>query len=395
MDVWLTELLKGLGMMFTLPFLYIAIGMFLLISSKRIKKERATFGTTVFDRFSECKSTWGVALGGGVILSLIAVGAGIVISYSLLIFISAILLLVSVRGRLRWYSSVYTLGGAYLLLLVLPYLPENLSTYTWIQTLKGTPLTLIAVLLAVLLFTESILILRTSTPHTFPERLKGARGMWVGQHRSRKMTIVPFFALLPGGGIEPITSWWPMISLGGETYGFILIPFVMGWEWKVRAQSPVLAAKIIGRHTFFLSLIIIGLAIGSFFVYFLSLAAVIIGLLGREAILLVHRMRENKAPFFSSTMRGIRILGIIPGSPADQMGLVPGELIERVNAIPVSTELQFYEALQNSGAFTKIEVRDEWGEIRHVQRAMYEGEHYELGLVFVEPPAREASIGLF
>ncbi|WP_394218449.1 PDZ domain-containing protein [Halobacillus trueperi] len=395
LDVWLMEFAKGIGMMFTLPFLYIALAMIFIVSGKRVKEERAAFGTRIFDRFTEWKGTWGTSLISGLLLSMMAVAGGMVFSYPLLLLIAGILLIVSLTGKLSWYSSAYTLGLSYLVLLVIPYLPESVQRYDWVGTLQETPLHTLAVLMAVLLLTESILMLRTSTAHTYPERLKGTRGMWIGQHRSRRMTIVPFLALFPAGMIEPFAPWWPMISLGGDPYGLILIPFVMGWEWKARGQSPIVAAKTMGRHIFLLSIVILGLAVGSFFIGVLSLAAVMIGFVGREFIFVLHRMREEKAPFFSSTKKGIRILGVIPGSPADQMGLTPGEVIERVNAIPVRRENQFYEALQNSGAFTKMEVRDEWGENRYVQRAMYEGEHYELGLVFVEPATHEESVGFF
>ncbi|MBX0357515.1 PDZ domain-containing protein [Halobacillus sp. Nhm2S1] len=395
MDVWLMEFAKGIGMMFTLPFLYIALAMIFYVSGKRIKQERATFGTRIFDRFSEWKGTWGTALLSGFILSAMAVGGGMVVSYPLLILLSGVFLIVSLTGRLSWYSSAYTLGLSYLVLLVIPYLPQSVQGYQWVATLQETPLHTLAVVMAVLLMTESILMLRTTASHTYPERLKGTRGMWIGQHRSRRMTFVPFLALLPGGMIEAFAPWWPLISLGGDTYGLILIPFVIGWEWKARGQSPVRAAKTMGRHVFLLAILVLGLAVASFFISVLSLAAVMVGLVGREFIFVLHRMREEKTPFFSSAQKGIRILGVIPGSPADQMELMPGEVIERVNAIPVRTENQFYEALQNSGAFTKMEVRDEAGENRYVQRAMYEGEHYELGLVFVEPATHEASVGFF
>ncbi|GEN54412.1 PDZ domain-containing protein [Halobacillus faecis] len=395
MDVWLMEFAKGIGMMFTLPLLYIALAMIFIVSGKRIKQERATFGTRIFDRFSEWKGTWGTALLSGFILSAMAVGGGMVVSYPLLLLLSGVFLVVSLTGRLSWYSSAYTLGLSYLVLLVIPYLPPSVQGYEWVATLQETPLHTLAVVMAVLLMTESILMLRTTASHTYPERLKGTRGMWIGQHRSRRMTFVPFLALLPGGMIDAFAPWWPMISLGGDPYGLILIPFVIGWEWKARGQSPVRAAKTMGRHVFLLAIFVLGLAVGSFFIGVLSLAAVMVGLVGREFIFVLHRMREEKTPFFSSAQKGIRILGVIPGSPADQMELMPGEVIERVNAIPVRTENQFYEALQNSGAFTKMEVRDESGENRYVQRAMYEGEHYELGLVFVEPATHEASVGFF
>lgn len=395
MDVWILELVKGLGRMFTQPFLYIALIMVSVISNRRIKQERKDFGVRIFDWFSVWKGTWSTGLIAGLILSIFSIAGGLAVTMPLLLLYAAVTLMLSLPLKLSWYSPAYIIGISYFVILGLPFLPESYQEQSWVVTLQQTPLTTLAVMLSVLLFVEAISLLRTSPNQTFPERIKGRRGMWIGQHRGRKMAIVPFIALLPAGSIEPFAPWWPLLSFGGESFGLILIPFLTGWEWVARGQSPENAAKTMGRHTFLMALVVLGLSIGSFFVSILSLVAIVISLLGREFIHLLHRMREEQRPFFSSNHQGLRILGVIPGSPASKMGLIPGELIERVNAVPVRSEHQFYEALQINGGFNKIEVRDEWGENRYVQRALYEGEHYELGLVFVEPPVHEKSVGFF
>ncbi|WLR49271.1 hypothetical protein LC065_09040 [Halobacillus litoralis] len=136
MDVWLMEFAKGLGMMFSLPFLYITLAMIFIVSGKRVKEERAAFGTRIFDRFTEWKGTWGTALISGFILSVMAVGGGMVFSYPLLLLLSGILLIISLTGRLSWYSSAYTLGLSYLVLLVVPYLPDSVRSHEWVEVLQ-------------------------------------------------------------------------------------------------------------------------------------------------------------------------------------------------------------------------------------------------------------------
>jgi PDZ domain-containing secreted protein len=68
------------------------------------------------------------------------------------------------------------------------------------------------------------------------------------------------------------------------------------------------------------------------------------------------------------------------------MDLKPGEMIVKVNGISPTNVDEFYNALQSktTGAFCKMEVIDTNGELRLVQHAIYEGEHHELGLIFVE-----------
>lgn len=77
------------------------------------------------------------------------------------------------------------------------------------------------------------------------------------------------------------------------------------------------------------------------------------------------------------------VLGIIPNTPADDLELKIGEIITKVNGIPVKHVLDFYEALQKP-RICKMEIIGLNGEIRFDQRASYEGEHHELGILFVQ-----------
>jgi hypothetical protein len=54
-----------------------------------------------------------------------------------------------------------------------------------------------------------------------------------------------------------------------------------------------------------------------------------------------------------------------------------------VNGHAVKTVEEFYQFLQKNRAFCKLEVIGFNGEIRFVQRALYDGEHHELGILFV------------
>ncbi|MCA1011228.1 PDZ domain-containing protein [Halobacillus halophilus] len=395
MEVWIMEIVKGAGRVFTQPFLYIAIIMGFILTRRRIKSERRQFGTRIYDAFSEWGGTLGTSLAAGLLISVFAVGSGLVLSLPLLLLVSGVLLVLSIPLRSNWYSAAYTLGATYLVIYFIPYFPESVRQLSWVSPLTDTPLTALPFLISAFLLVEGILMLRTSSLSTFPERVMGRRGMWIGQHRSRKLALIPFFALFPAGSIEPFAPWWPVFGIGEESFGLILVPFVTGWEWIARGQLPVKAAKIVGRRTFFLALFVLSFAAGSLFLPVLSIVAVVISLLGRTWIRLQHLSGEKRQPFFSANQDGLLILGIIPKSPAAQMGLSPGELVVRVNNRQVRTENDFYEALQENAAFNKIEVHDVQGENRYVQRPLYEGEHYELGLVFVEPPRREKSVSVY
>jgi S1-C subfamily serine protease len=116
-----------------------------------------------------------------------------------------------------------------------------------------------------------------------------------------------------------------------------------------------------------------------------AIVTVALAVIGREFITLMAYLRDENKPFyFSKKNQGLMIIGIIPQTPAEKMGLKVGEIIAKVNGLQVQDETTFYEALQKNRAHCKLDVLDTNGEIRFVQRALYEGDHHELGVLFVQ-----------
>src|SRR4029079_19150000 len=79
--------------------------------------------------------------------------------------------------------------------------------------------------------------------------------------------------------------------------------------------------------------------------------------------------------------RGLRVLAVIPGTPAEAMGIAAGEILHKVNGQSVRTKDELYAALHIDSAFCKLEVLNHEGQIKFVQRARYAGEHHQLGVV--------------
>ena len=104
-------------------------------------------------------------------------------------------------------------------------------------------------------------------------------------------------------------------------------------------------------------------------------------------------MEKQKPFYFSQSDQGVLILGITPYSPAEKMGLQVGEVIKKVNGRSVRTESELYEALQSNRAHCKLEVYGINNELRFEQRALFEGEHHELGILFVQDKRRVKQAG--
>ncbi|MBM7573524.1 PDZ domain-containing protein [Aquibacillus albus] len=385
MEAWLLEFIKGLGKVFLHPLLYWFLILGLLASLARIKRERHFFGTKIYSAFQEAKYTWPITIVSCLVLSCLAIGLGVMFSFPVMVLLSLVTIIFTLTKRFSWLSSAYTMGFTFLLLLILPDLLEGRLPSYWTDGLRNVDPVSFTIILGLLIIIEAILMIRINKKETFPELVKGNRGKWIGQHRLKKIAVVPFFALIPVGEIVPFSSWWPIFQIDGDRFGIILLPFLIGFEQVVKGAAPLKATRNLGQSLLILGLLTTGTAIAGYYLTILTLISVAIAIIGREFISFRFRSKDQQnKPFFSPSPTGMLVLGVIPVSPADKLSLSPGEIIIKVNGKSVSNEQQFYEALQVNSAYCKLDVRDERGELRFVQRAMYQGEHHELGIIFAE-----------
>src|SRR5699024_6574772 len=117
------------------------------------------------------------------------------------------------------------------------------------------------------------------------------------------------------------------------------------------------------------------------------MVAVAGAILGKELIMLTNSSKNmTKMSVLHPMNDGLTVLTTIPDSPAERLGILIGETISNVNGRAINETNQFYEALQNSGAFFKLEVLDTNGEVRFINSALYDTDHHELGIVFIGEP---------
>ncbi|TQS74814.1 PDZ domain-containing protein [Ornithinibacillus gellani] len=390
-EAWLIELAKGIGRLFLNPLFYWSFLLVILAGTVRIKRERRHFGSRVYDIFAEWKGNWQLSLLLGLFISVLFIGIGFVFTYETILMLGIITILLSITRRFTLLSPSYTIGITYLLLLLLPFVMEQ-QTFFSKTFFSNTNFIALTILLGLLLLIEAQFISRTKNQNTFPELAKGKRGGWIGIHRMKRMAIIPFFVLIPSGLITPFADFWPFFTIGGNEFSLLLVPFLIGFEYKARTTLPQQSAAVISRHVLLLGLLVIALAIGSIFISWLSLLAVIIAIVGRELINYRYRIQEKEdQSYFSPTANGLRVLGVVPGTPADRLQILAGEVITKVNGNRIHHAADFYQALQTTGSFFKLEILDKDNEVRFVQSALYEGDHHELGMIFISEPYRMKS----
>ncbi|MDC3416145.1 PDZ domain-containing protein [Aquibacillus salsiterrae] len=385
MEAWLLEIAKGIGKFFLHPLVYWFLIVTFLATYARIKRERRSFGSKVYPFFAEASQTLVLSLCAGVVLSLLAIGLGVVFSFPVLLLMTVITVLVTVTGRFSWLSAAYTMGFTYLLLFLLPTLPAGTLPTGWQEAFKRVNVISFTGILGLLIIIEAILMLQLKRRNTFPELVKGSRGKWIGQHRIKKIAMIPFFTLIPVGGIVPFASWWPIFPVGGESFGILLLPILIGFEHVSKGTAPLKASRRLGQSLLILGFLTTGIAMAGYYFPILTLVSVAVAIIGREMISYQFKWKDGqKQPFFSPDEAGLLVLDVMSGTPGERLGLMPGERIIKANGQVVINEQQFYEALQINSTYCKLDIRDERGELRFAQRALYQGEHHELGIIFVE-----------
>lgn len=384
-QLWLLEFAKGIAKLFLSPVLYFSIILVLIAGFLRIKRERADFNVRVKDQFHELKRLLPAGLLAGLILSVITLVTGFTLSLELLALIAVVTVLLGVVGNARLLSPAFTIGlpllFVFLINLFNVHIPYTTALIENNRFIIGVP-----ILLGVLLLVEGIFILKDGLKDVSPKLRTSRRGLTVGALQIKRIWLLPIFFLLPTGPLTAPFDWWPVLNWGTESYSLILVPFALGFQNQVQSSLPAQAIERIGKQIIVLAVIVLAAsAAGWLYPEFVPPILAGIAILGRLFISYRHRVRENNARYyFTPRNSGVMILAIIDGTPASKLELKTGEIIKSCNNTTVSNKDDLYKALLKNRAYCKLEVLDVNGEIRFEQCALYEGDHHELGILFVE-----------
>lgn len=382
---WLWALVSGVGKMFWNPLFYYLFFIAAVLGVARVKRERRNFHVRIQDAYFELRQLFPIGILLGLGASLVSIAAGLVIPFGAVILIVLFSFLLSATTKIRILSPAYILGISFFALIFVSgkTLPIPIFSKTF-ASLDEKIYPAIAIFMAILIIVEGILIFRNGSVATSPKLLKSKRGQWIGIHEAKRIWAVPMFLLIPGEALSLPFDWWPLFSIGDETYTLLVVPFAIGFHQQIQTELPKEAVKRLGKKVITLGVVTTLLAIIGYWIPIATIVVVALAMIGREAITIQQRVsEENLAVYFSKRNNGVMILGILPDSPAEKMGLKVGELITKVNGTTVYNETNFYEALSRNRAHCKLEVIDTNKQIRFVSRALYEGEHHELGVLFV------------
>src|SRR5699024_6736429 len=120
----------------------------------------------------------------------------------------------------------------------------------------------LAILMGMLLLVDAVVLMRLKSKETLPGLELCKWGRWSGEHILQKMRVIPFFTLVPCGSIGSFLDFWPLVSLGGETYSIVLVPFILGFRHTVRGANPEKVAHKLARSVALLAFIVMFVAVG-------------------------------------------------------------------------------------------------------------------------------------
>ncbi|MBF2443601.1 serine protease [Listeria innocua] len=390
MDIF-SEILNGIGRLLLQPALYVGIILVIIAGFNRVKWERKSFSISIYSPWLELKNFFGVSLLFGLVLSIITTLIGFSVMIEWIAIFNAVACFLLIVGMFRLSSTAFTIGITSLIFYFCYYFDVNLSPFTNLEFTYDAIfidnfMISMTFLLAILLFVEAFLIQYTSAKNPSPSLRKSKRGKLVGSFQLRKLWFVPLVVFIPGDVFMKIFEWWPVFTIGSESYSLIILPLFIGFQQQVQAQLPEEASKKIAVQVTTLATIIAVAGLIGIVMPVLTLFAFMFAVIGRFWISYRHYRSEQLLPKkFGPQPDGLVVLGARESTPSTRLNLKAGEKITEVNGQKVHNREELYEALNLNRAFCKLKVIDNAGEPRFEQTALYENESFELGLLLVEP----------
>lgn len=299
---------------------------------------------------------------GGLLGSFVIVFLGITISVNDFWYIIVLaVLLMLIHPRFLCFS--YAGGIISLLSLILGYPKVNVPS--------------IMAIVAILHLIESFLILVDGDSAKVPVFVERNKRI-VGGFNMLKFWPIPFVVLIAQsqvivqGGLTP-SDWWPifrtseLMTTGGSLV-FLMAGVIaaLGYGDIAVTELPKRKIRRSARNLFIYSCILLVLSIYASYYDVFKVIAALFSPIAHEMLIQLGRNKESRGkPIFTAPNRGIKILDIIPRSPADRMGLKTGDVILSLNGFSINSnedikQLLYYrptyitlEYINNKGVLTK------------------------------------------
>ena len=329
----------------------------------------------------------GIIVGGAVSIAGAFIGMTLTTDATLWLWGTTIVLLLI---RVRYLCFAYSAGILGLLQWIIGFTALSSAegiTGQLARSLAHLDIPGLLLLVALMHAAEALLVRWEGARFATPIFLEGKRGKLIGGYTLQGYWPVPLLLIVPAAGGMAANAplpWTPL--LGGSAWDggwtMIALPAIIGFTDLTRSMLPQRKAHHTSRNLLLYSLILGAAAVAAAFVPVLVPLAALCSLIIHEMLIWVGaRMEQEMSPLYVHNGQGLTVLGVVPGTPAEQMGIQAGEILHKVNGRRVYTKEDFHEAFYVNSAFCKLEVFNTDGQLKFVQRPRYAGEHFQLGVI--------------
>ena len=369
MSFWLDILLLMLNtMVLSLfnPLFWLVVFIVFMQYRRVVFMEKKLFGRSINNVWVQTLYSMLFGVMGGLVGSIFLLLLGISldrIGIAYICPVAILLLFINPRYLCFAYAGGIIAVLSIIIRALLPSLPI-LKDITILSGLIEIHLPSLLALVGVLHLTESFLIFISGHCGASPIYLKVPSGKIVGGYSMQRFWPLPLMGLCTYlvaetsdifvGGIA-MPDWWPLLGTvmntgGGQEVVYLMLPLVAGLGYSDLALSSYPHNKRIktARNLAIYSLLLSSLAIAAVFVPPLIIAAALVAPLGHELLILKGNKEEfSGTPLFVADNEGVlKIMAVVPGSPAGKAGLKGGDRIEKVNNYRINSENDFWNALQ-------------------------------------------------
>ncbi|WP_432357632.1 PDZ domain-containing protein [Sporosarcina sp. UB5] len=383
----LMDLLEAIALFFLNPVWLIAIVAAVGLGYFRVKRERRSFLVRLHPGLTEMKRLLAESWLPALIVSVLISGIGLTVDIGWIVLFSAVAILVMLSFYYQIASPIYIAAIAFFGLYALQQWGSDFAYRGWMPSdvdLFGNMALTVPVIAGLFLIVEGVLVRRHSAAYASPFLTQTNRGLRAAAYKSKRLWLLPVVFLVPGDMLSAYAPYWPQFTLGASAFSFLPVPIVIGFSQVARASFPDVLFPKVGQAITVIGAVVIAVGAFAWWMPVLGWAALLIGVIGRAMLTLLVTIRERNGGFAAAPQStGVIIAGILPESPGEKLGLLPGECIRTVNGIQVSNEKDLYDAIQVNAAHCRLQVIGRDGEVRLMQQVLYRHDHHRLGLLVV------------
>lgn len=374
--IWL--IIKSIALMILNPFMWLVVAFIYFQYKRNVEIERHMVGkeqTPLKDQVLD-SVIYGFLI--GILGSIVIVFLGITIDNIGIEYVFPLAILLMLINP-RYICFSYAGGIVSLISLITGYPNVNVSG--------------LMAIVGILHLMESILIYLDGAANSVPVFVRLKNGNVAGGYTMQKFWPIPFIALstttaiLGGASSINMPDWWPLLgpSSNLKDIVFIMMPVVaaLGYGDIALTEMPKKRAHRSSIRLLGFSLILIGLSLLSIKIYIFKWIAAIFGPLAHELIIIIgQREEKTKKPLFEYQDIGLMVLSVVKNSPAEQIGIKPGDVILKINDIQINSEDDIKRLLSTNPTILFITVREADGSFVRYEYRNCKGINW-LGLLIV------------